>query len=199
MYSEAIKKEIEIFFKSNNTNIAETARRFNIPYTTLKSWVKDEGWEAGNAIKNLENTQQEVVKENFNLITRKAQDRIKQEIINNLGSVAYDVDNIILNSLMNEASEAQLIQAMSLNHINKSLALNASIAKNALLELNATSDGSMQSKMAIVACSEKVSKIFTELKTSLYGKEITINQNVSNDLTEASDAELLEIINRADL
>lgn len=199
MYSEAIKKEIEIFFKSNNTNIAETARRFNIPYTTLKSWVKDEGWEAGTAIKNLENTQQEVVKENFNLITRKAQDRIKQEIINNLGSVAYDVDNIILNSLMNEASEAQLIQAMSLNHINKSLALNASIAKNALLELNATSDGSMQSKMAIVACSEKVSKIFAELKTSLYGKEITINQNVSNDLTEASDAELLEIINRADL
>ena len=199
MYADSFKKEIEIFFKSNNTNLAETSRRFNIPYTTLKTWAKDEGWEAGSAIKNLENTQQEIVKDNFNLITKKAQDRLKQEIINNLGVVAYDVDNIILNSLMNEASEAQLLQAMSLNHINKSLALNASIAKNALLELNATSDGSMQSKMAIVACSEKVSKIFTELKTSLYGKEITITQNVTHDLTEASDAELLEIINKSEI
>lgn len=99
---------------------------------------------------------------------------------------------------MQEASEAALIQAMSLNHINKSLALNASIAKNALLELNASSDGSMQSKMAIIACSEKVSKIFGDLKTSLYGSEIKITQNVNNDLSEASDAELLEIINKND-
>lgn len=199
MHASSVKKEIEIFFKSNNTNLAETARKFNIPYTTIKTWAKDEGWEAGIACKDLESTNAEIVRENFNLITRKAQDRLKQEIIDNLGPVAYDVDNIVLNSLMQEASESALIQAMSLNHINKSLALNASIAKNALLELNATSDGSMQSKMAIIACSEKVSKIFNELKTSLYGREITIAQNSSNDLTEASDAELLEIINKSDI
>lgn len=196
MYSSALKKEIEIFFKSNNTNLADTARKFGIPYSTLKGWAKDGQWEAGVACKDLQTKNEEIVKENFNIITRKAQDRIKQEIIDNLGAVAYDVDNIVLNSLMQEASEAALIQAMSLNHINKSLALNASIAKNALLELNATSDGSMQSKMAIIACSEKVSKIFGDLKTSLYGSEIKITQNVNNDLSEASDAELLEIINK---
>lgn len=198
MYPEAVKKEVEIFFKSNNTNIAETARKFNIPYTTLKTWVAEYGWQSGIAIKDLESKGNEVVTENFSLVTKKAQDKLKQEIIQNLGSVVYDVDKVVLNSLMSEASEAVLIQAMGLNHINKSLALNASIAKNALLELNATSDGSMQSKMAIIACSEKVSKIFNELKVSLYGREVTINQNVSNDLSEASDAELLEIINKAE-
>ena len=122
------------------------------------------------AIKDIETTSKEVVTESFNLVTKTAQNRLKNEIIQNLGASAYNVDGVILNSLMNEASESLLIQAMSLNHINKSLALNASIAKNALLELSVNDDGSMQSKMAIIACSEKVSKIFNELKTSLYGK-----------------------------
>ena len=67
------------------------------------------------------------------------------------------------------------------------------------MELSINDDGSMQSKMAIIACSEKVSKIFNELKTSLYGKEITITQNAKSDLSEMSDGELLELINKADL
>ncbi|TLE06885.1 hypothetical protein [Helicobacter bilis] len=199
MHDEKIKREVEIFYKSNHTNAAETSRKFNLPYTTIKKWIEKEGWESGSAIKDIETTSKEVVTESFNLVTKTAQNRLKNEIIQNLGESAYNVDSVILNSLMNEASESLLIQAMSLNHINKSLALNASIAKNALMELSISDDGSMQSKMAIIACSEKVSKIFNELKTSLYGKEITITQNAKSDLTEMSDGELLELINKADL
>lgn len=198
MYDEKIKKEVEIFFKSNDTNAAQTARKFNIPYTTIKTWIDSEKWEAGSAIKNIENLGKEVVAKNFNIVTKSAQENIKHEIVDNLGALAFNVDRAVLDSLLNESSEALLLQAMSLHHINKSLALNAAIAKNALLQLARDDDGSMQSKMAIVACSEKVGKIFQELKTSLYGKEVTIIQNAHTDYTEASDAELLEIIQKAE-
>lgn len=199
MYDDKFKKEVEIFFKSNETNAAETARKFNIPYTTVKTWVATEKWESGSAIKNIENLGNEVVTKNFNIVTKTAQDKIKNEITQNLGELAFSVENAVLESLLNESSENLLIQAMSLNHINKSLALNAAIAKNALLQLCAQDNGSMQSKMAIVACSEKVGKIFQDLKTSLYGKEVTIIQNAETDYTEASDAELLEIIQKSAL
>ena len=198
MHDLSKKKEVEIFFKTNNTTIAQTAKRFNIPYTTIKTWVDNEKWQSGSAIENISTTNNEIIKENFNIITHKAQDNIKQEIISNLGTLSYDIDKIVLDSLINESSEAILIQAMSLNHINKSLALNASIAKNALLNLNATNDGSIQHNAAIVACSEKVSKIFIDLKESLYGKDITINHNINKDMKELSEAELLEIINQSE-
>ena len=190
------KKEVEIFFKTNKTNVAETARRFKLPYTTVKTWIDNEGWIAGSAIENIDTTSNEVVTNNFNLVTHKAKENIKNEIIQNLGSLAYDVDSIVLSSLLNESSESLLIQAMSLNHINKSLALNASIAKNALMQLNANNNGSIESNMAVIACSEKVSKIFNDLKTSLYGRDVTIVNNVTKDYSEMSDAELLEMINR---
>lgn len=198
MYKKDIKKEIEIFYKSNDTTIAQTAKRFNVPYTTIKTWVDSEKWEAGSALKNIDTTNAQVVKDNFNLITNKAKDSIKSEIISNLGSLSADVDSIVLNSLINESAESVLIQAMSLNHINKSLALNASIAKNALMEINARADDSIESKMAIIACSEKVSKIFNDLKSSLYGKEVTITNTINKDVKDMSEAELLEILNSPD-
>lgn len=198
MIDKELKKQVEIFYKSNETTIAIAARRFKLPYTTIKTWVDNEGWVAGSALQNIETTNAEVIKENFNLITKKAQDSIKQEIITNLGELSLDVDKIVLNSLISESAESVLIQAMSLNHINKALALNASIAKNALMSLYANADDSMETKLAIIAGSEKVSKIFNDLKTSLYGKDVTINHNINKDVSEMSEAELLEIINSPD-
>lgn len=46
-------------------------------------------------------------------------------------------------------------------------------------------------------CSEKVNKIFKELKVSLYGKEMT--NNAKNNLREMSDRNLLELINRINI
>ena len=198
MHDLSKKKEVEIFFKTNNTTIAQTAKRFNIPYTTIKTWVDNEKWQSGSAIENISTTNNEIIKENFNIITHKAQDNIKQEIISNLGTLSYDIDKIVLDSLINESSEAILIQAMSLNHINKSLALNASIAKNALLNLNATNDGSIQHNAAIVACSEKVSKIFLDLKESLYGKDIKMANTQTIEYDEMSEAELRELLKQSE-
>lgn len=198
MYKNDLKKQIEIFFKSNDTTIAQTAKRFNIPYTTLKTWVDNEGWEAGSALKNIDTTSNEVVTQNFDLITNKTKDSIKKEIISNLGTLSSDVDSIVLNSLITQSAESVLMQAMSLNHINKSLALNASIAKNALMEMLANADDKIESKMAIIACSEKVSKIFNDLKTSLYGKDITISHSINKDVKDMSEEELLEILNTPD-
>ena len=198
MYSKSLKKQVEIFYKTNNTNIANTAKRFNIPYTTIKTWVDNEGWQSGEAIKDIETTAKEVVTNNFNIVTKHAKEDIKKEIENNLGALSYDIDKIVLDSLINESSEAILIQAMSLNHINKSLALNASIAKNALLNLNATNDGSIQHNAAIVACSEKVSKIFLDLKESLYGKDIKMANTQTIEYDEMSEAELRELLKQSE-
>lgn len=198
MHDENIKKEVEIFFKTNNTTIAQTSKRFKIPYTTIKAWVDNDQWVAGSAIENIATTKKEVVTKNFDIITKKAKENIGHEIVSNLGVSTCGVDRIVLDSLISESSEAVLLQAMSLNHINKSLALNASIAKNALLSLNESDDGSMQSKMAIIACSEKVSKIFNDLKTSLYGRETTINNNGVMNYDELSEGEIIELLNRCD-
>lgn len=46
-------------------------------------------------------------------------------------------------------------------------------------------------------CSEKLNKIFKELKVSLYGKEMT--NNAKNNLREMSDRNLLELINRINI
>lgn len=198
MYDLGKKKEVEIYFKSNNTTIAQTARRFSLPYTTVKSWVNTHNWIAGSAINTIDTIQKDVVINNFDIVTNKAREDIKQEVINNLGSVAFSVDKIVLDSLIDESSEAILLKAMSLNHINKSLALNASIAKNTLLHLTQNNDGSLQSKVAIIACSEKVSKIFIDLKTSLYGKDVLSENNKTLNYENLSDAELIELLDKCE-
>lgn len=198
MYDKKIKAAVEIFYKSNNTTAKEVSKKFNIPYTTIKTWIDNEKWESGSAIKDIETTQQEVVTNNFTLVTNTAQNNIKKEITQNLGSISYEVDRVVLESLLNESSESLLLQAMGLNHINKSLALNAAIAKNALLELSLNNDHSTQNNMAIIACSEKVSKIFNDLKVSLYGKDATTSNQEITNYEELSDTELQALLAKCD-
>ena len=166
MYSNDIKKQVEIFYKTNKATVTQVSQRFNIPYTTIQTWIKNENWKCGEAIQNIDTTKKEVVTRNFDIVTKTAKDNIKQEIEQNLGENAYNIDKVILDSLLNESSETLLLQAMSLNHINKTLAINAMIAKKAILDLQARDVNTESHKLALIASSEKVNKIFIDLKES---------------------------------
>ena len=197
MYSGDIKRQVEIFYKTNKITISQVAKRFSIPYTTIQTWIKNENWKCGEAIQNIDTTKKEVVIRNFDVVTKTAKDNIKQEIEQNLGENAYNIDKVILDSLLNESSETLLLQAMSLNHINKTLAINAMIAKKAILDLQARDVNTESHKLALIASSEKVNKIFIDLKESLYGDMKQTNQTL--DYSDMSDAEILEIINKPDM
>lgn len=198
MYNKDIKKQVEIYYKTNDTTITNTAKRFNIPYTTLRGWVESEKWVAGSLITNIETTNNEVLKENYDLVTKKAKESIKREIESNLDILAFDLDKQVLDSLISESSETLLLRAMSLDYINKTLIEAGVIAKNALRRMNMDESNlhKMEHNAMITACSEKVTNIFTKIKDSIYGDIKTTNQSGELDYSSLSDAELLEIINK---
>lgn len=194
-HDESLKKQIEIYYKTHDLTPMQLSRRFNIPYTTIKDWIYKEKWQKASAIENIDVTKEDVVVKNFDIVTNTTKNRIKDEIEHNLGETSYNIDRVILDSLLNEASEALLLQAMSLNHINKTLAMNAMIAKGALLDLQRHANTDNQ-KLAIIASTEKVNKIFLDLKESLYGKDIKLSNAHTINYDEMTDAEILEIINK---
>ena len=56
MYSGDIKRQVEIFYKTNKVTISQVAKRFSIPYTTIQTWIKNENWKCGEAIQNIDTT-----------------------------------------------------------------------------------------------------------------------------------------------
>ena len=49
-----------------------------------------------------------------------------------------------------------------------------------------------------IACAEKVAKIFSDLKTSVYGKNITLESTMQNNVETLSTDELLRILAQED-
>lgn len=177
--AHANKKEVEIFYKTHNLSIKEVAKHFNISYRTLAHWAKAGAWEAGSALENVAPVTLLQAKSDklIDLSTKTMQRQIKQ----NLGELAFDVDSLVLNNLLESSTDEILLKTISLNYIQKNIALSAVIAKDALLRLIA-SDVSAKDQPIVVACAEKVAKIFSDMQGNFYGKEARINatQNVQN-------------------
>lgn len=196
MYDELKKKQVEVFYKTHNMNAGQVARHFGMPYTTLKAWVEKGNWIAGEAINDIE-IDEETINKNLDAVAKCAQEDIKKQIARNLGGDAFSLDSVVLQTLLNESSEAILLQVMSLNHINRTMAQNAALAKKALIDLQLMDNGAPQSKMAIIGAAERVNKMYLDLKETLYGKDITqTNGGNVMDYSQLNDAELLEIIHK---
>ena len=167
----ANKNEIEIFYKTHSLSIKEVATHFNISYRTLAHWVKSEKWVAGSAV---ECAQKEVsvsvVQDSIDNVLDVTRSRLKMAIKNDLGEVANKIDSLVLENLLESSTDEILARAMSLNFIQKNIALSAVIAKDRLLRLAQNTQGDTRADPTIIACAEKVVSIFDKMQSAIYGR-----------------------------
>lgn len=191
------KAEIRAYYELNEDKPKEVAAKFKVKYRTLMYWIKSEKWEQGKFTKTIKPqiVRSELLnKEGFSL-TKAASVKMKRQMLDSMGESASALDGAILNAMLDERSDKLLLEAMSLNFIQKSLAQTAIIAKSQLLKLLEKQNDDKPDAM-LVAVAEKVANILSNLQTTLYGKDGQIYRDLSEveDFSKLSNAELQEII-----
>lgn len=188
------KQEVKAYFETHNAEPKEVARLYNIKYRTLMYWIKEEGWERGKALQNLPTSQiqKNLVKTEICSALEANQRIIKEKIRQNLGDCANSINALVLNNILDSSSEEMLLQTMSANYIQKNIALSAIIAKDELMKMVRLRREDKGDPM-LIACAEKVNKIFIDMQNALYGKEIP-KEAVVNEYESLSTEELQKIL-----
>lgn len=192
----ANKAEIRAYFETHNESPKEVASHFGISYRTLAHWIKNEGWERARALQGVraEVVRDDLLQKNLGSVLDAGASKIKRQIRANLGSLAGELDEMILNNLLDSSTDEILLQAMSSKFIQSNVALSTMIAKNELMALMQVKGGS--GDPMVIACAEKVAKMFADMQVLLYGKEpaITKLEARQNSLESMSEQELLALI-----
>lgn len=175
----ANKSEVEIFYKTHNLSIKEVAKHFKMSYRTLAHWVSVGKWQAGSAIENLQEAKNPIVSKSVSQVLDIAKVKVKNEIRQNLGEIVSNIDNMVLENLLETSTDEILTKTMSLNFIQKNISLCAIIAKDRLMRLCAQDNP--KNDPIIIACAEKVAKLFYDMQVSIHGKDIV---NVQVDSVE---------------
>lgn len=185
------KAEIEIFYKTHDLSIKEVANHFNMPYRTLANWIAKEGWKQGEAIVRIAEVEKPIIQNNTNAVLDIAQVKIKQNIKESLGDVAFKVDEVVLNNLLDSSADEVLLKAMTINYIQKNIALTAVLAKDHLMRLHQETAQDPKLSPIFIQSAEKVAKIFADMKANIYGKEVIQAQSKDNiELEKLSNEEL---------
>lgn len=190
----ANKQEVKVYYQTHNAEPKEVANLYHIKYRTLMHWIKEEGWERGGALKNLPTSeiQKNLVKTEICGALEVNQRRVRESIRQNLGNDAESINELVLNNILDSSSEEILLQTMSAGYIQKNIALSAIIAKDELMKMVRLRREDKGDPM-LIACAEKVNKIFIDMQNALYGKEIP-KEAVVNEFEALSTEELLKII-----
>lgn len=188
------KNEIRLYYETHQKKVPEVARLFKIKPRTLRYWIQNEGWERGKAIANIpqaEVLQGQMIKREFGGILQAAHNRLKSQIVSNLSSYTRDIDEITLNNALDSSTDEILLQAMSLNYIQKNIALSTIIAKDELMRMLKMRNEEKPDPM-LIAAAEKVAGLFAAMKDSLYGKDSKLNLESSENVNfdNMSEAEL---------
>ncbi|TLD83954.1 hypothetical protein LS70_003860 [Helicobacter sp. MIT 11-5569] len=191
------KEEVRAYYETHNEELSALSKHFNIPVRTLSFWAKEEGWKKGGAIEGIavEVLQKDLVKKEFGSVLLKESQNLKEQIRYNLGDTAFKIDSMILENLLDESTEKLLLSAMSLKVIQNNITLTALLAKDELLRLKSRSEEKGMPDPMVVAAAEKVQKMFIDMKTSIFGKEVLNTQENELDLQNLSDAELNALLN----
>lgn len=197
----ANKDEIKIYFELNNDKPKVVAERFKIKYRTLMYWIKSEGWEQGKHAKSItpELVSSELLQKEHFSIQNAAANKIKRQMIEGIGIGTSKISEACLNAMLDEASDKLLLEAMSVNFIQKNIAQACLLAKNELLQLiEQKKEG--KADALIIAAAEKVQNMFNTLQITIYGKEppkqiLSVDENT--DYSKLSTAELKEILRQS--
>lgn len=193
------KDEIKLYFELNNEAPKQVAERFKVKYRTLMWWIKSEGWERGKhskAIKPEVVRDEMLQKEHFSL-QNATTNKIKNQMRSFIGAQADTINEACLNAMLDEASEKLLLEAMSVNFIQKNIAQAALLAKNEFLELIRHKQTGKDEPL-IIGAAEKLQNMFANLQTAIYGKEppkAFLNVDENTDFSKLSNEELQAIIN----
>lgn len=191
------KAKIRLFYESNFENGKEVAARFNVNYRTLMKWVEKEKWQKGYLVENTlkENTNQELLKKEFgsrlDMQSKKIQENIKNKIENlkDFESLSCEEFNLELEKI----SDKLLTSALSAEFIHKNMLESFLYAKHELKRMSLLRKES-QANPAIIAMSEKVINMLSNIQKSLYSKDLlehALNHSNNNlDLKKLSENEL---------
>ncbi len=190
------KNEIKIYYETHYIKPKELAKLFNVNYRTLMEWINKEEWQEAKALKATptEVVKGELLKKEFGTALSLAHKKTKQAIKENLGDDAYLVNELILDNMLDSSTEQLLLEAMNADYIQKNIALSAIIAKDELMKmLRLRVEG--RADPVIIACAEKVNKLFLEMQSALFGKEIK-TESLENNFEELSTEELLRALKK---
>ncbi|MCR2055433.1 hypothetical protein CHLV4139_08005 [Campylobacter helveticus] len=191
------KAKIRLFYESNFENGKEVAARFNVNYRTLMKWVEKEKWQKGYLVESTlkENTNQELLKKEFgsrlDMQSKKIQENIKNKIENlkDFESLSCEEFNLELEKI----SDKLLTSALSAEFIHKNMLESFLYAKHELKRMSLLRKES-QANPAIIAMSEKVINMLSNIQKSLYSKDLLEhalnNSNNNLDLKKLSENEL---------
>ncbi|MDL0101897.1 hypothetical protein NYG95_08570 [Campylobacter felis] len=197
MIDKKLKDEIRLYFETHDEDNKQIAKKFNIKYRTLMVWVNKEGWEKAKGLKGIMESEikKDMLKKEFGTIIDMQSEKIQQKLRENLNESLYNVDEILQKNLLDSVTDEILIKAMSLNFLQKNMALGALIAKDELMRmvnLRKEHKGEPQ----IIAGAEKFVSILGTLQKSFYGNDDSgLNLqvvNINEDLSTLSKRELLK-------
>ncbi|TQR31792.1 hypothetical protein DMB92_05235 [Campylobacter sp. MIT 99-7217] len=199
MISKELKAEIRFYYETHLDENKEVAKKFNVSYRTLMTWIQKEGWEKGKGVKKVleSDIKQNLIKKEFGTIIDATSEKIKENVKANLGQTYYELNDLVRNNLLDNLSDELLMKAMGINFLQKNMALGALIAKDELTRmLSLRKEG--KGEPLIIAGAEKYVNILATLQKSFYSNsDASLNLNVINvseDLSKLSQKELLERI-----
>ena len=101
-----------------------------------------------------------------------------------------------LHNVLDSSTNEILLKALGISFLNANIAQSAILAKDELLKYNDKRLQSDKPDPMFIACAEKVAKMFSDLKTSVYGKNITIETTQNNNIKDLSTDELLALLDQ---
>lgn len=187
------KDEIKLYYQTHNASTKEVAQHFNVSYRTLAHWIKSEGWSKVEVLENSQTLKNELVQENIHSVLDIAKAKLKNEIRMQVDTSNLDRDTLY--NVLDSSANEMILKALGITFINANIAHAAVLAKDELLKYNTKRMHNDKPDPMFIACAEKVAKIFSDLKTSVYGKTINVENTQENEIEKMSTDELLRILN----
>ena len=193
------KNEIRLYYETHKEKAPSVAKLFNVSYRTLAYWIKKENWILGGALPKIDNEiiKNDIVQGEIMSAVKIAKNKLNNDKKNNLGDYVENINEVIVNNMLSNTTDDLLLQNISVGFIQKNIMLCALLAKDELLKYNNLRLGNEKPDPMFIACAEKVSKLFSDMQNTIYGKEVQklTNTSIENNFENLSNDELLAIIN----
>ncbi|MGP1579966.1 MAG: helix-turn-helix domain-containing protein [Wolinella sp.] len=193
MVDARLKNEVRTYYETHNSEVKEVASKFGVSERTLYSWIKAESWQAGRLVASGQVALSKNIAKS-ELASR--YDYLKRTIIKEIRG-DFEGSGFSASEEMIEArSEEVLLEALSVNYINASMAEVAVLAKKHLKDMACEP----HKPERFIAAAKEVMGIYATLKQSVHGKEPTNVVNIANfngsmaDMASLSDDELKRLI-----
>ena len=195
------KNEIRTYYELNNDAPKIVAEKFSVAYRTLAHWIKTERWERGKAraaVKPDVIMKNELLQNESFSIIQATKSKLKRQMLENLSADASELEKACLEARLDEASDKILMEAMSLDFIQKNIAQACLVAKAELIKMLEYRKGDKPDAY-IIASAEKVANMFSNLQITAYGKEPprqVLDINEKTDYSKLTTEQLKELLRK---